>query len=84
MRMQLAQHRDATCHHTAHTFPPQKIAIRDHEFFFVCWGWGVMLLDQPIDLGPDPRTEAIMGQLFTLNVAKKGKLTPRDNGESAE
>lgn len=35
----------------------------------------------PIDLGPDPCTEAIMGQLFTLNAAKKGKLTPRDNGE---
>ena len=38
----------------------------------------------PIDLGADPSTEAIMGQLFPLNVAKKGKTTPRDNGDSAE
>ena len=38
----------------------------------------------PLDLGADPSTETIMGQLLSLNVAKKGKLTPRDNGESAE
>ena len=46
MRMQLAQHRAAMCHHTAHTFPPTKNRNPRSRVFFCCWGWGVMLLDQ--------------------------------------
>jgi len=39
----------------------------------------------PLDLGADPSTESIMGQILSYNVAKKGKLTPRENGgESVE
>ena len=36
----------------------------------------------PLDIGANHTTEEIMGQLLSLNVAKKGKLTPRDGGGS--
>ena len=38
----------------------------------------------PLEIGANHTTEEIMGQLLSLNVAKKGKLTPRDGGGSEE